>query len=75
LLVRSGDVVIPRIDAAQPLDAECQHFLDCIDGKSQPINDGEVGLRVVAALEAAQNSMRNRSVLTTVGRSNFARAA
>jgi predicted dehydrogenase len=75
LLVRSGDVIIPKIDAAQPLDAECQHFLDCIERKAEPINDGEVGLRVVAALEAAQNSMRNRSVLTTVGRSNFARAA
>ncbi len=75
MLVRSGDVVIPKIDAAQPLDAECQHFLDCIEGKSQPINDGEVGLRVVAALEAAQNSMRNRSVQTVVGRSSHARAA
>jgi len=75
LLVRTGDVVIPKIDAAQPLDAECQHFLDCVEGESQPMNGGEVGLRVVAALEAAQNSMRNRSVLTTVGRSSFARAA
>lgn len=75
LLVRSGDVVIPKIDATQPLDAECQHFLDCIEGKSQPINSGTVGLRVVGALEAAQLSMRNRSVLTTVGTSKHARAA
>jgi predicted dehydrogenase len=75
LLVRSGDVVIPRIDATQPLDAECQHFLDCIEGKSQPINDGVVGLRVVSALEAAQLSMRNRSIMTPVGRAKQARAA
>jgi predicted dehydrogenase len=75
LLVRSGDVVIPKIEAGQPLDAECQHFLDCIEGKSQPINDGIVGLRVVGALEAAQLSMRNRSILTPVGRSKHARAA
>ena len=76
LLVRSGDVVIPKIDASQPLDAECRHFLDCIEGKSQPINSGTVGLRVVGALEAAQLSMRNRSVLTPVVRSSpHARAA
>jgi predicted dehydrogenase len=75
LLVRSGDVVIPRIDATQPLDAECQHFLDCIEDKTLPINDGVVGLRVVSALEAAQLSMRNRSVMTPVGRAKHARAA
>jgi predicted dehydrogenase len=75
LLVRSGDVVIPRIDATQPLDVECQHFLDCIEGKTQPINDGVVGLRVVSALEAAQLSMRNRSVMTPVGQAKQARSA
>ncbi len=75
MLVRSGDVVIPKIDASQPLDAECQHFLDCLEGKTKPINDGMVGLRVVAALEAAQNSMRNRSVLMPIGGTNLARAA
>jgi predicted dehydrogenase len=77
LLVRSGDVVIPRIDAAQPLDAECQHFLDCIEGTAQPLNSGQVGLRVVSALEAAQRSMRNRSILTPVAPSkrDLARAA
>lgn len=75
LLVRSGDVVIPKIDGGQPLDAECQHFLDCIEGKTQPINGGQVGLRVVSALEAAQSSMRNRSVLTAISGAGLARAA
>ncbi len=64
--IRSGDVVIPRIDAAQPLDAECQHFLDCIQTGAKPINDGQLGLRVVGALEAAEESMRNRSLMTPV---------
>ncbi len=72
LLVRSGDVVIPRIDAVQPLDAECQHFLDCIQNDAELINDGLVGLRVVRALEAAQLSMRNRSLLTPVHRQSLA---
>ena len=77
MLVRSGDVVIPKIDAAQPLDAECRHFLDCIEGKTKPLNGGDIGLHVVAALEAAQQSMRNRSLLTPIGRAmrEIARAA
>ncbi len=75
LLVRSGDVVIPRIEAIQPLDAECQHFLDCIQNGAVPINDGRVGTCVVRALEAAQQSMRNRSLLTSVHRLAVAHAA
>jgi predicted dehydrogenase len=66
MLVRSGDVVIPKIDAGQPLDAECQHFLDCLEGKATPINDGAVGLQAVRALAAAQQSMRNCSALTEI---------
>ena len=61
MLVRSGDVVIPKIDAGQPLDAECQHFLDCLEGKATPINDGTVGLQCVRALAAAEKSMRSQS--------------
>ena len=66
MLVRTGDVIIPKIEAASPLDVQCQHFLDCIDGKCDPVNDGRVGLRVVRALEAAENSMHHGSVLTPV---------
>ena len=66
MLVRSGDVIIPKIEAAQPLDAECQHFLSCIAGECAPINDGQVGLRVVRALQAAENSLRHGSLLTSV---------
>jgi len=67
MLVRSGDVVIPKIDAGQPLDAECQHFLDCVEGKATLLNDSFGGLQVVRALAAAEQSMRNQSILTEVG--------
>ena len=66
MLVRSGDVIIPRLEGGPPLDAQCAHFLDCISGDAVPINDGQVGLRVVEALAAAQESMRNQSVLTPI---------
>ena len=30
LLLRAGDVLIPKIDFVEPLAVECQHFVDCI---------------------------------------------
>jgi predicted dehydrogenase len=65
--VRTGDVVIPVIPGGAPLDAECNHFLDCVEGKAQPINDGEGGLQVVRALTAASESMKSQSLLKQVG--------
>lgn len=64
--VRSGDVVIPMIPRGAPLDAEVTHFLDCIEGKAQPLNDGACGSRVVRTLVAASESMKNRSLLRPV---------
>jgi predicted dehydrogenase len=59
LLLRAGDVLIPKIDFVEPLRVECQHFVDCIADGSRPITDGQDGLRVVQVLEAAQRSIEN----------------
>lgn len=57
LLLRAGDVLIPKIDFVEPLKLECQHFVDCVLSGNQPITDGRDGLKVVQMLEAAQASM------------------
>ncbi len=57
LLLRAGDVLIPKVDFVEPLLIECQHFVDCIRTGERPVNDGESGLRVVSVLEAAQASL------------------
>jgi predicted dehydrogenase len=57
LLLRAGDVVIPKLDFVEPLKVECQHFIDCIQCGEKPLTDGHEGLRVVAILEAAQRSL------------------
>ncbi len=59
LLLRAGDVLIPKIDFVEPLKVECQRFVDCVINGSQPITDGWDGLRVVQVLEAAQRSLEN----------------
>jgi predicted dehydrogenase len=57
LLLRAGDVLIPKLDFVEPLKVECQHFATSIERGERPITDGYDGLRVVQALEAAQTAL------------------
>lgn len=57
LLMRAGDVVIPRIDYPEPLRVECQHFVDCVRSGETPLTDGRHAMEVVRVLEAAQRSL------------------
>src|SRR5207249_625236 len=55
--LRQGDVVLPRVDAGEPLALEAQHFVDCIRSRRQPLSDGQAGTDVVAVLEYGQQSL------------------
>jgi predicted dehydrogenase len=59
--IHEGDILIPRVSTGEPLKAECDHFLECIAGRAEPLNDGAGGLRVLEALEAANASMNESS--------------
>lgn len=59
LSYRSGDIVSPNLENYEPLGAEVGHFLDCVEQGRRPRSDGWDGLRVVEALEAAEQSLRN----------------
>lgn len=59
LLLRAGDVLIPKVNFAEPLRLECQHFVDCIRSGEVPVTGGQSGLTVVRVLEAAQRSLEN----------------
>lgn len=62
-LIRSGDVIIPKLNFVEPLRLETQHFLDCITGKvTQPITGGQQGYEVVKVLEAAQESLNHSGI-------------
>ncbi|HEX9970850.1 MAG TPA: Gfo/Idh/MocA family oxidoreductase [bacterium] len=56
---RYGDIYSPRIEEFEPLGKECQHFIDCIQKNQRPLSDGYDGLKVVAILEAASESLKN----------------
>jgi UDP-2-acetamido-3-amino-2,3-dideoxy-glucuronate N-acetyltransferase len=50
------------LDRGEPLTAECQHFLDCIETRATPLSDGAEGLRVLRVLDACQRSLRSAGV-------------
>jgi predicted dehydrogenase len=58
LQVRAGDIVIPRVDGAEPLRTEIEHFIECAQTGATPLSDGVHGRQVVAVLEAAELSAR-----------------
>jgi len=58
LSYRYGDVVIPNIRLSEPLQKECQHFLECINNHCIPQSSGQDGLQVVKIIEAAQRSLQ-----------------
>ncbi|HOF89874.1 MAG TPA: Gfo/Idh/MocA family oxidoreductase [Armatimonadota bacterium] len=60
--VRHGDVLIPHVNAGEPLQTECQHFIDAIRTHTPPRSDGRDGLRVVRILEAADRSLKQGGV-------------
>ena len=47
------------VEMFEPLKAECQHFLACIENGSTPKTDGDEGLRVLQILNACQDSLNN----------------
>lgn len=57
ITLRTGDILIPKIPATEPLSLECRHFLDCIREDRRPRSDGPDGLRVVRVLEAGSESL------------------
>ncbi len=55
--IRFGEVTIPALPSAEPLRLECQHFIQCVENRTQPRSDARDGLRVVRVLDAAQRSL------------------
>ncbi len=64
---RTGDVWSPQVDLSEALRTELIHFIDCMEGREQPITDGRSGLRVVRLLEAACQSLASKGVPIELG--------
>jgi predicted dehydrogenase len=62
LSYRSGDIVIPRVDAAEPLNLELADFAHAIATGETPRSHAELGYEIVATIEAAEQSLRRGGI-------------
>jgi UDP-2-acetamido-3-amino-2,3-dideoxy-glucuronate N-acetyltransferase len=46
----------------EPLRAEAEHFIQCIESRKEPKTGGRDGVKVVNILTAAQQSLKNKGV-------------
>ncbi|TEU13178.1 MAG: Gfo/Idh/MocA family oxidoreductase [Anaerolineales bacterium] len=58
LLIRDGDIIIPKLEVSEPLKNQSSHFLDCVSQGRRPLTDGANGLEVVRVMEAVDRSIR-----------------
>ncbi|WP_170179595.1 Gfo/Idh/MocA family protein [Solirubrobacter pauli] len=66
LSYRSGDIIIPRIGAAEPLSLELEDFVNAVRTGSRPRSHAELGYEIVAAVEAAEESLRNGGIPVSI---------
>ena len=64
--LQEGAMRAPRLEMIEPLGAEVQDFLRCTLTGERPVTDGWSGVRVVATLEAAQQSLDKGGVQVEV---------
>ncbi len=67
-----GDSYIPHIQQEEPLRAECQHFLECIDKRIKPLTSGREGLELVRILEASSASLHANGAPVAFAKANSA---
>jgi predicted dehydrogenase len=59
LIVRAGDIWMPRVDYPEPLTVELEEFAAAITESRPPLTDGWHGLKIVRLLERATEAMNH----------------
>lgn len=55
---KTKGVMVSFDDEKEPLQAECEHFLECVRERKSPRTNGEEGLRVLKVLQCCQRSLQ-----------------
>jgi predicted dehydrogenase len=66
LTYRTGDMIAPQIEASEPLGLELKDFASAILEGTEPVSSSRLGLEVVFALEALQESLHAHGVPVAV---------
>jgi predicted dehydrogenase len=67
LSYRTGDIVSPHVDAAEPLFLELRDFCTAIRSGSTPRSSAALGLEVVRLIEAVDHSLDGEGARVAVG--------
>ena len=51
-------MIVPRLEAAEPLSLELADFAHAIRTGAEPRSNAQLGLEIVVAMEAAEESLR-----------------
>jgi predicted dehydrogenase len=57
-ILQKGKADPVEIAPDEPLRRECEHFLECVRERKQPLTDAEAGIRVLKVLQACQVSLQ-----------------
>ena len=64
LTYRSGAIHSPKLSNREPLRMEMNHFVECIRERKKPHTDGYNALRVIKAIEMAEESLKEKKIIT-----------
>jgi predicted dehydrogenase len=67
LTYRTGDILSPRVDVAEPLYLELSDFCTAIRSKDPPLSSCELGVEVVRIIEAVDASLEQDGARVEVG--------
>jgi UDP-2-acetamido-3-amino-2,3-dideoxy-glucuronate N-acetyltransferase len=56
-VANKAEAMYVPLTEAEPLRAECEHFLQCVIHRQQPVTDGRSGLQTLRVLQQAQHSL------------------
>jgi predicted dehydrogenase len=66
LLLKEGDVTIPKINMVEPLRIQSMHFIEAIKKRKLTLCAGQDGLNAIKALEAIQKSLKKNGCAVKV---------
>jgi predicted dehydrogenase len=67
LTYRTGDIVSPHLDVAEPLGLELQDFCSAIRSGTVPVSSSEIGLEVIRMVEAVDRSLTKNGARIELG--------
>jgi UDP-2-acetamido-3-amino-2,3-dideoxy-glucuronate N-acetyltransferase len=70
-VVQKAECEVIPTEKGEPLRLEIQHFVDCVINRKKPKTDGEEGLRVLRILEAAEESISKKMIITREPQKNY----